>query len=201
MSRSHFILNRRGVFIPCSLGLVTLVLIFGAMGMAATSASRRNIEVVRAHRWLRLAAASAFEEGAARIHALTRARCLPPLASPQDSRDLSESLGWLEQTPIPVPLTSRAFEQDSTQISALTVRSDPWVVQSSDSSGRQKVREVGVIRLDVVITVVRAGMQVRRKVTVQRYAVAVPLSRDPSGQSGLAIVVASHDLYYQEDLL
>ena len=196
------IYNQRGIFVPCALGLATLLLVLGMMGASATSAGRRTLEVSRGMRWVRLAGASAFDEAVARITDLTRRHHLPPPSGPDDPRDLSGQLAWLEATPVGVPLANQCFKDESVQLGDVTFKTGPWTVQSSSGGGQRAVREVAVVELSVIVTVSRPGQRVTKRVTAQRYATAVPLPpNDPAEPPGFAIVISPRDLYHAEEAL
>lgn len=179
------------MFIPCALAAAALLLVLCMMGASATSAGRRSLEVARAGRWVRLAAASAFDEAVARVEVLTAQRQLPMPASPDDARDFSLQLGWLVATPLPTTTTGQTFKDESVVVGPVAFRTGPWVIQSSGGA-RPMVRELGLVELSVQVTVQRAGQRVRKLVTVQRYATAVP------APEGFRVTVSPTDVFHLE---
>lgn len=205
--------RRRAIVIPCALGGVALLAVLCVMGASATAGGRRTLEVARSSRWVRLAAASAFDEAVARIIVLTARRGLPMPSGPTDTRDLAPELRWLEAVAIPTPVTGRAFRDESVEVGPVSFRTGAWVVQSSATGGQTKVREVALVTLEVAVTVRRPGHKTRKRVTVQRYATAVPAGPPPGAPPpgpppggpppgvGVQIVVSPMDVFHQEDPL
>lgn len=189
---------RQAVFIPCAVTATALLLVLCLMSASANSAGRRTLEVARASRWVRLAAASAFDEAVANITSRSRDEGLPLPSSPQDERDLSKQLGFLSAAPYESTLTNAAFASEKVEAGPVTFTTGPWVVQSGGSP--VKVCELGMVTLKVIVSVKRAGQKVRKSVTVQRYATAVPRPGS-SPDEGVQIVVSPIDIYHAEELL
>lgn len=185
--------GRRSAFaLPAALGLATVILLAGVMGAQVTSAGRRNIEVVRANRWVRMAAASAFDETCGSLSMWSSGK-VPPLTDPTaGSRDLGALPGLTWPTSFPVPLATTTYRPESIELADVTFKTGPWTVQNSGGSS-MKVYEVGIVEMSVIVKVKRPGQVVSRKVTVQRYAGAAPM---PDG-SGFKVVVAPFDLYQE----
>ena len=187
---------RRGMFIPCALACAALLLILCTISASATSAGRRTVEVARSARWIRLAAASAFDEAVARVEVLSLEAKLPKLSSPTETRDLSTQLQFLTGSSIPTTLTNQAFRDESVTVGPVTFSTGPWDVQSSGGS-EPWIRETGLVELSVLVKVQRAGQRVTKLVTVQRYAAAVPVP--PPGNDGFRITISPMDVFHLEE--
>ena len=186
--------SRRGIIIPVAIGIVMLLLATAVAASTVSSSGRRSVEVMRARRWARLAAASAFDEACRFIQASVD---VPMITGPRDLKQVVKL-----PAKIAPALTQAEFLGQNVEVGELSVDTSPWTVQTSTpgANGLTSVREMGIIQLSCRITVRCGGFTLTRRVTVRRFALAVPRGRpEPGGGGSEMIYLSPFDLVHTED--
>jgi len=186
--------------IPLVLSLIVLVLIAAFSGNFQVSSHRRMFERLYARRLMAMAAESAFEEASAIIEG--RNRGLPPLSLSLSrsgtalaaTRNL-RSLLWIP-TEVSPDLTRRHLQDQGVTLGSVRLRSSDWVLkserQASDSVSVQ-VQEIGILCLEVDVSVRAGSSTLQGAVSCRRYMDASP---DQAGGS-LTLHVLPRDMVLQ----
>ena len=153
------------------------MLLMGFTGSMQVSATCEMMERTHAYRTIDLAADSAFEEASALLE--QRFQDLDFPASRQ-RRDLGASLTWPAE--LETPVTRRSFEGHGVTLSAVSIRSSPWVMfQALTPEYARVCQERGILELQVV-----AGVRgLTRRVIARRY---MSLEPPPSGDRARLMV-------------
>lgn len=202
-------LDRRGMLIPVALGVVLLLLTTAVTAWGLSSSGRRSVELVRAHRWARMAATSAFDETALWMVETFSVPMIDRASSARDLRklmldgaiDLRAGGGRLPLSWTPA-LTRAEFKGQGIEIGEVTVDTTPWSVQTSEpKAGFVSVLEGGLLTFRTTVVVRYGSVKITRHVRARRYALARPRKTDgPPGPDGDEVIYTSpFDLVREED--
>lgn len=158
--------------------MITMVLV-GVVAMAVhqqVTADRYAFEMVQSHRLATLAAASAFEEAAARIEGLNAILQMQPLAEPE--------VGFGDPGPaanvpseILIPATEKAFEPLGLSLGRVRMEATDWVrhgarTDRTRGEDRMLTQDLGILHLSVDVLIKVGWTTARHSVTSRRYIVA-----------------------------
>src|SRR5579862_282232 len=124
-------------------GLSAVVLLMGFMSSMEVSASLRTMERVQAYRLIDMASESCFEEVASQLESSTTGLDFPKR---NEHRDLAGVLNWPDT--VETPLTAGKMAPNNVTLSAVTVRSSPWLMfQANTPDGSTVSLERGILQM------------------------------------------------------